>query len=85
VFFEEVTINNVGLFRDQQKIALGSATPKRPVVLIGGLNGTGKTTLLDSIQLALYGKRAPLSNRGNLAYEEYLRRSLSSRSVSALA
>jgi DNA sulfur modification protein DndD len=77
VFFEEVTINNVGLFRDQQKIALGSATPKKPVVLIGGLNGTGKTTLLDSIQLALYGKRAPLSNRGNLAYEEYLRRSIS--------
>jgi DNA sulfur modification protein DndD len=77
VFFEEVTINNVGLFRDQQTIALGSATPKRPVVLIGGLNGTGKTTLLDSIQLALYGKRAPLSNRGNLAYEEYLRRSIS--------
>lgn len=77
MFFEEVTINNVGLFRDQQKIALGSATPKKPVVLIGGLNGTGKTTLLDSIQLALYGKRAPLSNRGNLAYEEYLRRSIS--------
>jgi len=77
VFFEEVRINNVGLFRDQQIIALGSATPKKPVVLIGGLNGTGKTTLLDSIQLALYGKRAPLSNRGNLAYEEYLRRSIS--------
>lgn len=77
MFFEEVTINNVGLFRDQQTIALGSATPKKPVVLIGGLNGTGKTTLLDSIQLALYGKRAPLSNRGNLAYEEYLRRSIS--------
>ncbi len=77
MFFEEVTINNVGLFRDQQIIALGLATPKKPVVLIGGLNGTGKTTLLDSIQLALYGKRAPLSNRGNLAYEEYLRRSIS--------
>lgn len=77
MFFEEVRINNVGLFRDQQIIALGSATPKKPVVLIGGLNGTGKTTLLDSIQLALYGKRAPLSNRGNLAYEEYLRRSIS--------
>jgi DNA sulfur modification protein DndD len=77
VFFEEVTINNVGLFRDQQTIALGPATPQKPVVLIGGLNGTGKTTLLDSIQLALYGKRAPLSNRGNLAYEEYLRRSIS--------
>lgn len=77
MFFEEVTINNVGLFRDQQNIALGSATAQKPVVLIGGLNGTGKTTLLDSIQLALYGKRAPLSNRGNLAYEEYLRRSIS--------
>lgn len=76
MFFDEITIANVGLFRDRQTIALAPSSPKRPVVLIGGLNGTGKTTLLDSIQLALYGRRAPISNRGSLAYDEYLRRSI---------
>ena len=34
----------------------------------------GKTTLLDSIQLALFGKLNQCSNRGTLPYEEFLRR-----------
>lgn len=78
MFLEEVTICNVGLFRHSQTLQLTPPSPKQPVILIGGLNGSGKTTLLDSIQLALYGKRARCSNRANLAYEEFLRRSINS-------
>lgn len=78
MFLEEVTIHNVGLFRNSQTLRLVPPSPKQPVILIGGLNGSGKTTLLDSIQLALYGKRARCSNRANLPYDEYLRRSINS-------
>ena len=37
-----------------------------------GFPGVGKTTLLEGIQLALYGKAAKTSGRGKLSYDEYL-------------
>jgi len=49
-------------------------SPDQPITLFGGLNGEGKTTLLDAMQLALYGKLARTSNRGTIAYDEYLRK-----------
>ncbi|MCA9487222.1 MAG: DNA sulfur modification protein DndD, partial [Nanoarchaeota archaeon] len=46
----------------------------RPVILFGGLNGGGKTTFLDAIQLCLFGPFAKCSNRNSFSYEEYLKR-----------
>ena len=45
-------------------------------MLIGGLNGGGKTTFLDALQLCLFGPHAKISNRGTLSYQEYLSRSI---------
>ena len=71
---DALVIDNFGLFRGKHEIVLRPSSPSKPVVLIGGLNGRGKTTILDAIQLALYGKRAQCSNRGSLGYREYLKR-----------
>jgi DNA sulfur modification protein DndD len=71
--FDQITFTNFGLYKGQQELVLG-CRPDRPIVLLGGLNGGGKTTLLDGIQLALYGKAARCSRRGNLAYDEFLKR-----------
>jgi DNA sulfur modification protein DndD len=46
-----------------------------PIILFGGINGGGKTTLLDALQLALYGPRARCSKRFNLSYEDFLKQS----------
>lgn len=69
---DELVLHNFSLYRGRQKIDLTPSVGK-PIVLVGGLNGTGKTTILDAIQLALYGKFARCSNRGSSSYESFLR------------
>lgn len=76
MILDEITLHNFGLYLGRQTLRL-TPEPGKPVILIGGLNGGGKTTLLDALQLALYGKFARCSGRGSLAYEEFLRQSIS--------
>jgi DNA sulfur modification protein DndD len=76
MIFEELVLHNFGVYRGRHQIALAPKNPNKPVVLIGALNGSGKTTLLDALQLVLYGKFANCSNRGNLSYHDFLRRTI---------
>lgn len=69
---ETIQIENVGVFAGVQSIDLRVEDPRRPVVLIGGLNGCGKTTLLESILLALYGKLSPAARNVRVSYDNYL-------------
>ena len=70
-----ITLHDFGAYQGRQSLDL-RVKPKRPIVLIGGLNGCGKTTLLDAIQLVLYGPRARCSGRGSRSYDTYLRESI---------
>jgi DNA sulfur modification protein DndD len=72
VIIDEIRLQNFGVYREEQVFNLTPLSPEKPVILIGALNGSGKTTLLDALQLALYGKFAKTSNRGSMAYENYL-------------
>lgn len=76
MILDEITLYNFGLYSDRQTISLTPASSRKPVVLLGGLNGGGKTTFLDALQLCLFGPHAKISNRGSLAYNEYLSRSI---------
>lgn len=71
MIFEQVVLHNFGVYRGEHRIDLDVA-PEKPVVLIGALNGSGKTTFLDAMQLALYGKSARCSGRERVGYPEYL-------------
>src|SRR2546421_66100 len=75
MILDTLTLRNFGLFRGRQVFDLTPALrngKSRPIVLFGGINGGGKTTLFDALQLALYGSRARCSKRANLGYDEFL-------------
>nr|WP_199306913.1 DNA sulfur modification protein DndD [Pseudanabaena sp. FACHB-2040] len=67
-----MVLQNFGPYRGRQVINLAPVDAAQPIILFGGMNGGGKTTLMDAIRLALYGHRAPCSTRGNLSYKEFL-------------
>ncbi|MEH1959576.1 MAG: DNA sulfur modification protein DndD [Nostoc sp.] len=75
MIFIELVLQNFGLYCGKQVINFDPKTDdknSRPIILLGGMNGGGKTTLMDAIRLALYGQRAQCSTRGNLSYGDFL-------------
>lgn len=80
MIFLELVLQNFGPYYGRQTIKLD---PRKndsscPIILFGGMNGGGKTTLMDAIRLALYGPRAQCSTRGNLSYSDFLTQCVSS-------
>ncbi|WP_066423655.1 DNA sulfur modification protein DndD [Anabaena sp. 4-3] len=74
MIFLELILQNFGPYAGKQVINLAPIKDEehRPIILLGGMNGGGKTTLMDAIRLALYGQRAQCSTRGNLSYPDFL-------------
>lgn len=75
MYFKELTLHNFGIYRGRHTLDL-RVEPDKPIILIGALNGGGKTTILDALQLALHGKFARCSNRGTLGYEAFLKKAI---------
>lgn len=74
MILDSITLTDFGLYAGRQEIDLVPPEPGKPIVLFGGLNGGGKTTLLDALQLVFFGSRAKTSSRGRLGYADYLSR-----------
>lgn len=72
MLFERLSVQNLGAFRGEHALDLVPVDPRKPIVLVGALNGSGKTTVIEALQLALYGKRAGYGWRGATAYAQYL-------------
>jgi DNA sulfur modification protein DndD len=82
MIFLELVLQNFGPYSGKQVINLNPKTDEensRPIILLGGMNGGGKTTLMDAIRLALYGARAQCSTRGNLSYSDFLNQCVNSK------
>lgn len=72
MIFHQLTLQNFGQYKGIHQISL-STDRARPILLIGGHNGGGKTTILDAMQLCLYGKRSNGYRRAEQRWDEYLR------------
>ncbi|MFM7364900.1 MAG: DNA sulfur modification protein DndD [Cuspidothrix sp.] len=82
MIFLELVLQNFGPYAGKQIINLDPRIDDdniRPIILLGGMNGGGKTTLMDAIRLALYGSRAQCSTRGNLSYSDFLTQCVNSK------
>ena len=75
MIFENLVINNFGVYSGKQNFDL-STKSKKPVVLIGALNGSGKTTFLQAIDFVLYGKFSNYFNSQKLSYENFLNKNV---------
>ena len=73
---DSVTLHNFGLYAGRQTVKLTPPSRARPIVLFGGMNGGGKTTFLDALQLCFFGAHARTSSRGSAAYRDYLSSSI---------
>ncbi len=74
MIINSLKIRNFGIYTGEHIIDFRSTNDTQNVILIGGMNGRGKTTILDSILLALYGKRSISFLESGMSYTEYLRK-----------
>ena len=75
MILKKLTLENFGIYKGIQEFDLIPKTnngTNSPIILVGGINGGGKTTFLDAIRLVLYGNRARCSKRNNKSYDEHL-------------
>ncbi len=70
-----LVLRNFGLFRGEQTIDLRQRgdDPNRTIVLVGGHNGAGKTTILEAIRICLHGRLALGPRVTDAGYQSYLR------------
>lgn len=71
MIIKRLTLNNFGVYAGQNSFEFIS---DKPIVLVGGMNGRGKTTFLEAILLALYGSNSIAYKESNYStYGKYLR------------
>ncbi|WP_133489747.1 DNA sulfur modification protein DndD [Aliiroseovarius marinus] len=76
MILDEITLHNFGVYRGRHRFALTPESVNKPIILIGAQNGAGKTTFLEALQLAFFGKMARGQLRGAGAYDDYLRNAI---------
>ncbi|MBW4659908.1 MAG: DNA sulfur modification protein DndD [Drouetiella hepatica Uher 2000/2452] len=83
MIFQELTLENFGPYKGRWVFNLRPGKDQQSIILFGGMNGGGKTTLMDAIRLALYGHRASCSTRSNLSYPEFLKQCINRQAQDA--
>lgn len=75
MIIEKLIVNNFRVFSGEVEVDLTPAntnTDVKPVILFGGLNGAGKTSILTAVRLAIFGKHAFGKNIAKKEYQKIL-------------
>lgn len=80
MIINRLTMHNFGVYAGTNTFEF---TNKKPIVLIGGMNGRGKTTFLEAILLSLYGSNSIAYKESDYnSYNQYLRSYVNNNSLS---
>ena len=85
MIFNKLTVTNLGNFAGTHGFCLRhhDFTTKKPIILFGGLNGAGKTTIFDAIKLCLYGSEM-FGAISVAKYQEYLKQKIHSSKITVV-
>ena len=72
MIIKSICLCNFGVYAGVQKINLAYESEDRVVTLVGGMNGRGKTSILEALLLAFYGNRSPKVRESGRSYSNYL-------------
>src|SRR4051812_154301 len=75
MLLERLTTCDFGVFRGLRTFELAPRKKHgatRPIILFGGLNGAGKTTILTAVRTVLYGRQSLGFGATQKAYEAFL-------------
>ena len=84
MIFKTLSLENFRVFNGQHNIELAPRRDgllSKPVVLFGGLNGAGKTSILTAIRLALLGRKAIGNAVSKKEFNEYLAEQINKKAV----
>jgi len=71
MIISSLNVENFRVFKGKHRINL-EPNKNQPIVLFGGLNGAGKTSILTAVKLALFGKASLKGNITSKIYSDYL-------------
>jgi len=84
MIFKTLSLQNFRVFNGLHNIELAPRRDgilSKPVVLFGGLNGSGKTSILSAIRLALLGRKAIGNAVSNKEFNEYLTEQVNKKAI----
>ena len=76
MILDKLSLHNFAIYKGEQEFDLNPIGKTKPIILIGAMNGSGKTTFLQSIDFLLYGKNSNTFKSQNLSYEGYLEKNI---------
>lgn len=79
MILDEIVLHDFGIYAGQQSIQLTPPSPDKSIIMFYGLNGCGKTTILEALQIALFGQQAPFLQGQN--YSQYMVQRINKKSL----
>jgi len=76
MILDKLSLHNFAIYKGLQEFDLRTKGKSKPIILIGAMNGSGKTTFLQSIDFVLYGKNSNVFKSQNLSYDKFLEKNI---------